>query len=84
MKKTTILLLSIAVLISFTQCNNPAPENLCEKAGTHGKIVSARMNNDAYMNEVMDSMWTKHPDVILFTVFVMAKSDKQEAFPHKK
>ncbi len=77
MKKLTILLLSVAVLISFTQCNNSTSEKLCSNADTRGKIISAFLNNDAYLNEMMDSMQTKHPDKILSNVFVRAKSDKQ-------
>ena len=44
----------------FTQCNNPAPSTNLQKADTRGKTISALMNNDAYMKEVMDSMKTKH------------------------
>ena len=76
MKKLTILLLSVAALISFTQCNNSTSEKLCSNAATRGKIISELMNNDVYIDEVMDSMRTNHPDVILSNVFVIAKSDK--------
>ena len=76
MKKATIFLLSLGVLISFTQCNNAAPEKLCDNAASRVKVISSLMNNDAYMTEVMDSMRTKHPDVMLTTVFVIAKNDK--------
>ena len=60
----------------LTQCNNPTPEKLCGNADTRGKIISALMNNDAYTHEVMDTMRAKHPDVILSTIFVIAKNDK--------
>lgn len=69
MKKITTLLLSIAAMISFTQCNNTAPENLYTDAATRGKVISTLMKNEAYMNEVMDSMKVKHGAA-------MAKNDK--------
>ena len=76
MKKLTILLLLAVVLISLTRCNNTTPENLSRNADTRGKIISEFMNSDAYMNEIMDSMRTRHPDVILSSVFVIAKDNK--------
>ena len=76
MKKLTVLLLSVAALFILTQCNNSAPEKLCSNAETRGKIISTLMNSDAYMNEVMDSMRTKHAGVILSNSFIVAKSDK--------
>ncbi len=60
MKKVKILLFCVAALMSFTQCNNPAPSTTLQQADTRGKTISALMNNDAYMKEVMDSMKTKH------------------------
>lgn len=60
MKKIKIFLFSIAALMFFTQCNNPAPSTTLQQADTRGKTISALMNNDAYMKEVMDSMKTKH------------------------
>lgn len=59
MKKTAILLLFVAAVISFTQCNESAVNEVAN-AGERGKIISALMNNGAYMNEVMDSMKVKH------------------------
>lgn len=35
------------------------------------------MNNNAYMNQVMDFMQTKHPDVVLSSVFFIAKRNMQ-------
>lgn len=35
------------------------------------------MNDEVYMNHAMDSMRTGHPDVILSTLFIIAKNDKQ-------
>jgi len=75
MKKIILLPFAFAILFSLTQCINPALEKLISNAETRGKIISALMNDDAYMNEVMDSMMIKHPDVILSTVFVLAKND---------
>ncbi len=60
MKKVKILLFAVAALMTFTQCNNPAPSTTLQQADTRGKTISALMNNDAYMKEVMDSMKTKH------------------------
>ena len=60
MKKIKILLFSVAMLISFTQCTSPTPDTLLAKADSRSKTISALMNNDAYMKEVMDSMQTKH------------------------
>ena len=69
-------MLSFAALISFTQCNNSTPEQLCSNAASRGKIISSLMNNDGYMKEVMDSMRTKHGDAMLSTVLVNAKNDQ--------
>lgn len=78
MKKITILLLSVAALISLTQCNNSAPEKHIGKSGAHnGSDISEMMNDEAYMNEVMDSMRTNHPDAVLAAVFVMADNNKE-------
>lgn len=68
MKKTAILLLSVAAVISFTQCNESAANEVAN-AGERGKIISTLMNNKAYMTEVMDSMRVKHGAE-------MAKNDK--------
>ncbi len=60
MKKMKILFFALAAMMSFTQCESPAPEKTLEKADSRGKTISVLMNNDAYMKEVMDSMKTKH------------------------
>jgi hypothetical protein len=60
MKKITVFLFSVVALMSFTQCNNPTPTTALQQADTRGKTISALMNNDTYMKEVMDSMKTKH------------------------
>ena len=78
MKKSIIFFLSFAALISLTQCHDSTSENHGENSGTHhGKDISAMMNDEVYMNEVMDSMRNRHPDVILSALFVVAKDDKQ-------
>ena len=59
MKNLSIFLLSLAALISFTQCNESAANEVAN-AGERGKIISALMNNEAYMKQVMDSMQVKH------------------------
>ena len=60
MKKITMLLCAVVALMSFTQCMSPTPETSLDKADTRGKTISALMNNDVYMKEVMDSMAVKH------------------------
>ena len=77
MKKITLILLSIATLFTLTQCNKTTPDALTSNAETRAKTISALVNNEAYMNQLMDSMRTKHPDAILSNIFVMAKSDGQ-------
>jgi hypothetical protein len=77
MKKIILALSLFLILLSLTQCNNPGVENNLNNAETRGKYISTLMSNDAYMNEVMDSMRTKHPDVILSSLFVIMKNNKQ-------
>jgi hypothetical protein len=80
MKNPKVLVFSIATLISvisFTQCNNATPESLSSNAGSRSKLVSMMTSDNAYMNEVMDSMRAKHPDVIMSNVFAVAKNNKQ-------
>ena len=60
MKRVKILFFSLLALMSFTQCDNAAPTTTLQQADKRGKTISALMNNDAYMKEVMDSMKTKH------------------------
>ncbi|MEO7991326.1 MAG: hypothetical protein ABI663_17375 [Chryseolinea sp.] len=74
--KISFTILGFAMLILLTQCSKPTPDTLCSNVETRGKIISTLMNNEAYMNEVMDSMKTKHADVVLATVFVLTKGDK--------
>lgn len=73
MKKIAILLMSVAVIILLTQCSSPASEN----KSNHSTAISEMMNNEAYMNEVMDSMRTKHPDVIQSSFVFLMKDNKQ-------
>ena len=60
MKKILIAILAIAGILSLTNCTTPNTDNV-SNADTRGKVISQLMSNDAYMNEVMDSMKTKHP-----------------------
>ncbi len=53
-------ILAIAGTISLTQCTTANADNV-SNADTRAKVISQLMSNDAYMNEVMDSMKTKHP-----------------------
>ena len=68
-------MLAITAMISFTQCNNSTPDQLCNNAASRGKVISALINNGAYMNEVMDSMRLKHGDAMLSNVLGHAKND---------
>ena len=77
MKQITLSAITFAMLFLLTQCNNPVPEKLCSNADTRGKIISVLMNDNDYINQVMDSMRTKHPNVILSTLFIMVKDDRQ-------
>lgn len=53
-------ILAIAGTISLTQCTTANADNV-GNADTRAKVISQLMSNDAYINEVMDSMKTKHP-----------------------
>lgn len=64
MKKLIIAILAIAGTLSLTQCTTPNTDNVISNADTRGKVISQLMRNDAYMNEVMDSMKTKHPHMM--------------------
>lgn len=72
-----LTLLGFAMLLTLTQCNNTSPDKITSDADSRAKTISELINNDAYMSQVMDSMRSKHPDVILSSIFVIAKSDKQ-------
>ena len=65
--------MSVLVIISITQCTNAKSDN----TGNHSKAISEMINNDAYMNEVMDSMRTKHPDAIQSSYIFLMKDSKQ-------
>lgn len=75
MKTIWIFTLSVAGLFSFTQCSQITPEKLCADQSTRGKIISTLVNDELYMAEVMDSMRTIHPEVIVSAFFVLAQSD---------
>ncbi len=75
MKKLTISLLAVAMIISFTQCSNSSPETLCSNADTRAKIISSLMNNETYMKEVMDSMQAYHGDGMMNGMMSMCSSD---------
>ncbi len=60
MKNIKMFLFSVTALMFFTQCDNAAPTTTLQQADKRGKTISALMNNDTYMKEVMDSMKTKH------------------------
>lgn len=77
MKIITSILLSFLLLLALTQCKNTSPDTLTNNADSRAKTISALLNNDTYMNQVMDSMRTKHPEAVLAAIFIMAKSDKQ-------
>ena len=77
MKKSKLILFFFLTLATLTQCKNNSGDTLGSDTDTRAKTISALINNDAYMNQVMDSMRTKHPDVILSDIFIIAKSDRQ-------
>lgn len=60
----------------LTQCSTNT-EKLCNNADTRGEIISTLMSNDAYMNQVMDSLQTKHSDAMISNASNMVKSNKQ-------
>lgn len=64
MKKLIIAILAITGTFLLTQCTTANADNITSNADTRGKVISQLMNNDAYMNEVMDSMKTKHPHMM--------------------
>ena len=76
MKKLTTILFSVATVLSFTQCTNPSADKLCSNADTRAKVITELMDNDAYMEEVMVAMKTKHGDAIVSTSCDMMKGDK--------
>ena len=75
MKTIWISTLSVAALISFTQCSQITAEKLCADQSTRGKIISTLVNDEMYMAQVMDSMRTIHSDVIVSAFFVLAQND---------
>lgn len=75
MKKITLPLFSFLMLAMLTQCKNTSPDTLITNVDSRAKTISILLNNDAYMNQVMDSMRAKHPDAILSTIFIMAEND---------
>jgi hypothetical protein len=77
MKKTTILLISALVMILFTQCNNASIDQLVSNSDSRGNIISELMNNDAYRNQIMDSLRAKHAGVMFNMSSDMMKGDKQ-------
>lgn len=77
MKKIQLTLLGVALLFALTQCNNASPDKITSDADSRAKTISALINNDAYMSQVMDSMRTKHTDAIFSSVFLIAKSNKE-------
>lgn len=76
MKTIITLLLVFSGLLLFSQCSNPSPESALHGAEIRAQYISALINNDTYMREVMDTMRTKHPDVYMTTVIMVMKNDK--------
>ncbi len=81
MKKLIIALLAIAGTISLTQCTTANADNI-SNADSRAKVISQLMSNEAYMNEVMDSMKTKHQtnmdmsgDAMMDKMMDMCKAD---------
>jgi hypothetical protein len=77
MKKITILLISALVVTLFTQCNNSSVDQLVSNADSRGNIISELMNNDAYRNQIIDSLHAKHAGAMFNMSSDMMKGDKQ-------
>lgn len=75
MKKLILSLFAIPLALSLTQCNKPEPASLCSDQTTRVGLISVLTNTDGYCKEVMDSMRTKHADVLLANVLAVAKTD---------
>jgi hypothetical protein len=60
MKPIAILLLSFTALFSLTQCNSTTPEMVSKDPAMRGKMISNLVNNEVYMQQVMDSMAVQH------------------------
>jgi len=77
MKKVTILLIAALVMTLFTQCNNSSVDQLVSNPDSRGDIISELMSNDAYMNQIMDSLHAKHGGAMLDRSSAMMKGDRQ-------
>ena len=75
MKKISLALLFILVAFTFQCCESAATESV-ENSQTRAKTISSLMKNDAYMNEVMDSMRMNHSDAMMNNM--MAKGGKEK------
>lgn len=60
----------------FQQCKESENEKTIESAESRAKTISTLVNNDVYMNQVMDSMRTKHSDAMMSSM--TAKGDKEK------
>ena len=76
MKKISFGLLLILVSFTFQRCDSSASDKSIENPEGRAKTISALMKNDVYMNEVMDSMRTKHQVAMMNNM--MAKGDKEK------
>lgn len=75
MKKVLTIVFAFATIFSFTQCSSNSGNQISD-ADHRAKVISELMDNDAYMNEVMAAMRTKHGETIASTSLHMMKEDK--------
>ncbi|MFT6282127.1 MAG: hypothetical protein ACJA0U_002262 [Salibacteraceae bacterium] len=67
MKKLSILFVSISIMMLPTKCSSPSADQLCTNSETRGQIISELVNNDNYMNQVMDSMMQNNHGMEMMT-----------------
>ena len=76
MKRAITFLLAVVTIFSLTQCTDSSADKYCSNADTRAKVITELMNNDAYMQEVMVAMKTKHSGEMASTTHDMMKEDK--------
>jgi hypothetical protein len=76
-EKNNCQLISVLVMILFTQCNDSSVDQLVSNADSRGNVISELMNNDAYMNQVVDSLHAKHAGAMFDRSSEMMKGDRQ-------
>ncbi len=69
MKKLSTLLFVVAIMFSFSRCNNASTDKVCSDATSRAAVISTLINDHNYTNELMDS--------------VMSNSHASEMLHHK-